>query len=110
MLHIQTNGVITRTKINIATTAVQTIATALAGNKAILLSITLTAASAVTITFNSDTTALTGAMTLAAGVPLTISAEQYGILQTASGEGLKFTLSGSVQVSGTATWIYVTEA
>ena len=104
MLHIQTNGVITRTKINIATTAVQTIATALAGNKAILLSITLTAASAVTITFNSDT------MTLAAGVPLTISAEQYGILQTASGEGLKFTLGGAVQVSGTATWIYVTEA
>ena len=108
MLHIQTNSVIQRTKITAATTSPATIVAALAGNKAILLSITITAASAVTITFNSDTTALTGAMTLAAGVPLTISAENYGILQTATGEGLKFTLGGTVQVSGTATWIYET--
>ena len=110
MLHIQTNAVIQYTKIDVASTTPAVIAAALAGNKAILLSITLTAASAVTITFNSNTTALTGAITLATGVPVTISAEQYGILQTASGEGLRFTLGGNVQVSGAAVWIYETVA
>lgn len=108
MKHIETNAPVKRTVINIASAVQQTIGAALSGNKVVLLSVMLVAAGAVTITFQSDNTGLTGAMTLAAGQAIELSAERYGIMETATGEGLKFTLSGAVQVSGNATWIYMT--
>lgn len=80
---------------------------------------TLTAANTVTITFQTSTgnTALTGAMTMVAGVPLSFppsppdpgSGYRAGHMQSNAGDNLQFVLGGSVQVSGVVEYIFIAE-
>jgi len=52
-----------------------------------------------TATLRSDTTAISGAMSLAANTPLESHAG-WGIVETVSGEALNLLLGSAVQVSG----------
>jgi hypothetical protein len=60
------------------------------------------AAGAVTAQWKSATTALTGAMSMIVGVPISAvsSRNDEGLMQTAAGEALNLILSSTVQVSG----------
>ena len=60
----------------------------------------ITAASAVTAQLKSATTNLTGAMTMAAGVPIDLAG-----LECAAEEALNLVLGGNVQVSGWVEYI-----
>lgn len=61
----------------------------------------LSVATTVTVTFKSGSTALTGAMTINAGVPLVLPFSELGWLDVNATEDLVLTLGSSVQVSGT---------
>lgn len=94
-----------RTLVKIDIAATGTLVAAVAGAVISVIQYTLVAAGAVTIKFTSDTTDLTGAMSLITGVPLTAVAPPmlhgaYSLMQTAKGEGLKVTLGSGVQISG----------
>lgn len=79
----------------------------------------LVSANTVTITFQTSTgnTAVSGAMTLIAGVPLVLpaspadpcSGKRHGYLQSGFGDSLQFTLGGSVQVSGFLEYVAIAE-
>jgi len=106
----QIDKVVARAAISQATADTQDIVAAVSGKRIRVLALVLVAAGAVVATIKSSSTALTGAMTLAAGVPVkagpatALGAEE---IITAAGEALKLTLGGAVQVSG---WIlYYTE-
>ena len=77
---------------------------AIAGRRIRVLGYLMVAAGAVTVKFQSASTDLTGAMTLATGVPNTAmggnSLDVIPDVETAHGEALNLTLSGAVQVSG----------
>lgn len=83
-----------------------TVVAAVTGKRIRVVSYVLSAAGAVAITWKSGTTALSGAMTLATGIPLCAAPPEAlfgglgGQLQTEPGEALNLTLSGAVQVSG----------
>ena len=100
------NATVQRTKVDTNSTNQFQIAAAVAGNRVVLLEMILVAAGAVTITLQSNNTALTGAMTMATGVPFQLNAAEYGAIQSATGEALNFTLGGGVQVSGVISWVY----
>ncbi len=90
-------------KIDIAATG--TLVAAVTGAVIRVLQYTIVAAGAVTLKFQSDSTDLTGAMSLITGVPLSAVAppthrDDCAILQTAKGEALKVTLGSGVQISG----------
>ncbi len=85
-----------------------------------LTALAITANTTVTVQFQSSTgnTALSGAMTLVAGVPLVLPASPHspgsgqrpGYLQTAYGDGLQITLgAANCAVNGFANYVYVTE-
>jgi hypothetical protein len=99
-----------RKKIDVATAADHELVAAVAGLRMRVLSLTLTAANTVTITWKSGATQLSGAMTLVAGVPLTLPYNPVGWLESAAGESLVLALGGGVQVSGVLTYEKVLEA
>lgn len=110
MRHVHNkNALILRAKIDKATGAQHEIVAARDGNKIVVLSYLLVAAGAVTAQWESGSTDLTGAMTLATGVPNALTNEEYGMFNTENGEALNLTLGGAVQVSGFVTYIYVAE-
>lgn len=70
-----------------------------------VLGYVLVGAGTVTATWKSGTTALTGAMTLAAGTPVAapvVPLRDFAHLATAPGDALVLALSSTVQVSGHA--------
>lgn len=77
---------------------------AIAGRKIRILSLFIVAAGAVTATFKSNTTNITGAMSMITGVPFSMPYNPVGWGETASGEKLNLTLSGATQVSGWMTY------
>jgi fumarate hydratase class II len=97
---------LTTTKIDIATST--DVINGLTDKVISLFSGFLVAASTVTLTIKDGSTALTGAMTLIAGVPFTLGSQAsgYPYLTTTAGNALNFTLSSGVQVSG---WIKTTQ-
>src|SRR5881396_1400403 len=77
-----------------------------AGVRIRVLGFALAAAAPAVVTFQSGTggTALTGAMNLAAGVPLWVEQSAFGILQTAVATLLNLHQTGTVQLSGWLVW------
>ena len=63
------------------------------------------AAAVLTIQLRSNTTALTGVMSIAVGVPFVIPYNRFGEMETAAGENFNIVLGASAQVSG---WINYT--
>lgn len=79
-----------------------------AGQRIRVVSIFLSAANSVSVTFKSSAAgAITGAMPMIAGTPLAGSFPG-GILQTAVGEDLVLNLSAGVAVGGSITYILTT--
>ena len=92
-----------------ATSGNNTLVAAVTGKKIRVLSYVLVATTAVAVRFESAAggTALTGVMTLAAGVPLVVNLEREGHFETVAGELLNMELGGAVQVSGHMTYCLV---
>jgi hypothetical protein len=85
----------------INTTASLDLVTAVPGRRVRVLGLSLSAAGATTVTFQSGgSTNLTGAITLSTGTPLVWPTTAQGYLQTNAGEKLNLVLSAGVQVSG----------
>ena len=94
--------------INAATSGdANTIVAAVAGKQIRVLSYTLIADAAVTATWKSGTTAISGAMSLPANGGAAPTC-QSGVLQTATGEALMMTLGGAVGVRGHLTYVEIT--
>lgn len=98
---------IQRKLVSSATAADFEIAAAVSGKKHVLLGFFLVAAGTVVVTVRSNTTALTGAMTMIAGTPLACPVADHNQLETSAGEALNLLLSTTVQVSGWAFYITV---
>ena len=92
-----------------ATSGNNTLLAAVSGSKIRVLSYVLVAAGSVTARFESAAggTALTGVMSLIAGVPLVVNLEREGHFETAVSALLNMELSGAVQVSGHLTYCLV---
>ncbi len=91
-------------KIDTAVTSTELVP-AVAGQIISVMQYNIVAAGAVTAQFKSATTALTGAMSMITGVPISPApAMNIGrndcMFETAKGEALNLTLGGTVQVSG----------
>jgi len=97
-------------KIDTAASGNTTLVTGSAGRRIVVLGYHLVAAGPVTATVKSDTTALTGPMSMVAGVPHDAAIATWLVggpqphLEGAGGEALVLTLSGAVQVSGHLTY------
>lgn len=80
-----------------------------AGVKIRVVGFFLVAAAAVTANFQSGAggTSLTGAMTMATGVPLNPASSTVGLFETAAATLLNLSLGGAVQVSGFVAWVAV---
>lgn len=89
-----------------STAADNEVVAAVAGKKIRVLSYALSAAGAVTVTWKTAATALTGAMSLATGTPL-VCIEPQGCFETVAGEALNIAPGGAVQVSGHIAYIEV---
>lgn len=98
-----------RLVISAASSGDNTLLSAVTGHKIRVLSYTLVAAGAVTVAFESAAggTALTGDMSLIAGVPLVVPFEREGHFETVVSELLNLELGGAVQVSGHLTYCLV---
>jgi len=88
--------------VSAASSGDNTLLAAQTGYKIRVLSYTLVAAGTVTAAFESGAggTALTGDMTLVAGVPLVVPLAREGHFETAAATLLNLELGGAVQVSG----------
>ena len=99
----------TALSISAASSGNNTLLAASTGYKIRVLSYTLVAAATVTASFQDGAggTALTGAMTLIAGVPLVVNLQKEGHFQTTVSTLLNLSLGGAVQVSGHLTYALV---
>lgn len=105
------NATIQQTAIDVSNAADQVIAAALAGSRVIVLAVDLVAAGAMSVQWENNpptggNTAIGGARTMATGVPYALSSPEYGFLRSALNNGLDLAVTGSVQLSGTVTWVY----
>lgn len=95
----------TTVAISESTAADNEIVAAVAGKKIIVTSYVLVAGAAVAVTWKSGTTALSGAMSLAANGGISVdSGHAEGVLKTATGEALNLALAGAVAVAGHLTY------
>lgn len=99
----------TALSVSAASSGDNTLLAAVTGHKIRVLSYTLVAAGTVTVAFESAAsgTALTGDMTLIAGVPLVVPFQREGHFETAVSALLNLELGGNVQVSGHITYALV---
>lgn len=99
--------------INTASSGDTTIVPAIAGMRIRVVGYTALAAGAVVVTWKSDSTALSGPMTIGGSVGLSMAQNQstdqseFGIIQTAPGGALVLGLSAAVQVGGHLNYKYV---
>jgi len=83
-----------------------TVVSAVTGKKIRVQSYTIAASDTVSLTWKSGTTAISGAMPVAANGALTVTAGAAtatgldGVLQTAGGDALVLALSGNIAVGG----------
>lgn len=91
---------IKRAVISAASSGANTVVACPAGQQVRVIGYSFICTSAVTVTWKSGTTAITGPMDYAANGGLVEPPDMTGILQTAVGEDLNMTLGGAVQVSG----------
>jgi hypothetical protein len=83
-----------------------TLVAAVSGRRIAVLNYAVVADSAVTVTFKSNTTALTGAMSTAANGGVSASGTKDAwLFETASGEALKIGLGGAVGARGHLAYI-----
>ena len=102
-------------KIDTAASGDNTIVAAQAGRKIRVVNYVMVAAGAVTAQWKDGATALTGAMTMATGVPNQsgyssvrgVGAGYDGHFDTSQGAALVLTLGGNIQVSGWVNYILV---
>lgn len=86
-----------------------TLLAAQTGAKIRVLSYTLVSAGTVTVAFQDGAggTALTGTMTLIAGVPLVVPFQREGHFETTAATLLNLSLGGATQVSGHITYALI---
>lgn len=96
-----------RAVISAAAAADNTIVAAVSGKRIVLLGLFLVSTSANGLTLKSDSTAISGAMAVAANGTLVLPVSDRGYVETAVGEALKLALSGATQVSGAVTYIEI---
>ena len=100
-------------KIDISASGANQIVAAVTGKKIRVLAYTIIAAGAVTAKWQTNSTDLSGAMSLAANggaapsVSVLAPGGVYGLFETAPGEALNLNLGGAVNVSGHLTYIEV---
>jgi hypothetical protein len=103
VLDIATETALRRVAVSAATAGDHTLVAAVTGQKVKVLGALLIGAGAVSVKFNSDSTALTGVMPLAVegnGLVMPMTHRGYHWLETAAGAALVLNLSGSVAVTG----------
>ena len=91
-------------KITAASAADNEIVAAVAGKAIIVWNYTLISTSANTLTWKSATTAITGAMAVAANGGISTPDSNRGLFITTAGEALNLAFSGATQVSGHITY------
>lgn len=91
-------------KIDTASSGSQAMVAAVTGKQIVLLNYVMVADGAVTITWQSASTALSGAMSLAANSGIAVNSGGDGLLTTAAGEALNLSLGGSVGIRGHLTY------
>jgi hypothetical protein len=91
-------------KIDAATNGDNSIIAAVAAKKHRIHRLVLTVATTTTITFKDGSTALTGAVTLAAGTPLILDAteSEWPLFSLSANSAFVINLGGAVQCSGRA--------
>jgi hypothetical protein len=93
-------------KIDTAASGDTALVAAVAGSKLTVIGFFLTSTSALSITFKSGSTALSGAMAVAALGTLAVAGSPSApLFQAAAGSALNINLSGSTQVSGSIAYI-----
>ncbi len=91
-----------------ATATANTIVAAVTGKKIVVLSYTLVAAGAITVTWRSDATLISGPLAFAAnGGTAPATTPEAPLLETAAGQALILLNSAAVQVGGHLTYIEV---
>lgn len=94
--------------VSAAVGADNTLVTAVAGKRILVLQYSLNAAGgANTITFKSGSTAISGAMDIASDATIEASLSPYGVLQTDSGAALVMNLSAATLVAGHLVYVLV---
>ena len=105
------HGTITLTpkfaKIDVASVGDNTIVSGVTGKKIRVLQYALICAGAVTLTFKSGTTPITGDMAFAANGGISTPYSPVGLIETAAGEDLVLNLSASTSVSGHLVYVEV---
>jgi hypothetical protein len=102
-------------KIDFATSGDKQVVAGVASQRIRVVNFVLIAAAAVNATWKDGTTALTGAMTMATGVPIQsgystvrgVGGGYDGHFDTSQGADLTLNLSGNVQVSGWVNYVLV---
>lgn len=96
-------------KVDYATNSSTALVVPVTGKRVRVLGCFLVSAGTTTVTFQDDAaTTITGAMSLVANSVLTLPVSGIqGYTQTAVGKGLNMALGGSVQVSGSLTYVLV---
>lgn len=100
-------------KIDVSSSGSNTIVSAVTGKKIRVLAYTIIAAGAVTAKWQSASTDLSGAMSLAANggaapsISILAPGNMIGLFETAPGEALNLNLGGAVNVAGHMTYIEV---
>ncbi len=95
---------LSETKVDIASATTTELISASSGQTGRLQRIMLVAAAAVNVTFKDGSTALTGAIALAAGVPFVLDYSGEPWFTTSANSALNLVTDGGAQVSGRAYW------
>lgn len=93
-------GPIKRAAINVASSGDNTVVAAVTGTKIVVTHYFIMPASAVTVTWKSGSTEITGNIQLAANGGGNDSSPDEGLFETAEGEALILNLGGAVAVDG----------
>ena len=96
---VEATGGISFAKIDVSGSGDTTIVALVTGKKIRVVSLVVVSAASVVATFKSDSTSISGPLSLELGERMETSAP-WGCFETAAGEALVLNLSGAVQCSG----------
>jgi hypothetical protein len=93
--------------VNFVATGDNTVITAVVGTNIQILKIEITASAATNIIFKDGSTGLTGAMTMAVGVPLVFEESYDGIPWFTAAGNFVINQSGTAQISGRVVYVQI---
>ena len=99
-------GTVKFAKINTSSSGA-TLVAAVTGKRIRVLNYAIVADAAVEVNFESDTTDISGPMSLPANGGVSANGWPAGVFETAAGAALKITLSGAVEVNGHLAYVEV---